>query len=142
MLKCLDPEKRWIWTHPEDESIRFEYKALAGPTLGIGTTMEAIFQHYLDKCVTAAWGVSIGGVDYAEWCGTPPVRWSAVLPADIANVLTMKILEVSRLSEDERGESSAPHGSQVPDSGAAASPNAGRGAAPIRARTGKARGKK
>ena len=141
MLKCLDPTQRWIWQHPEDPDVRFEYKALTGPTLGLGS-VEGVFRHYLDNCVTAAWNVNINGVDYAEWRGTPLVRWSEVLPADVANGLTLAILDHSRLSEAERGESSAPHGPQATESGNADSPNAGRGAAKTRAKSVRTHGPK
>lgn len=136
MLKCLDPEKRWIWQHPEDVDVRFEYKALTGPTLGLGN-VEAIFQHYLDRCITAAWNVNVNGVDYAEWRGTPVVRWSAVLPPDVSNGLTMAILNVSRLNPAESGESSVPRGQQGPESG-----NAADAAEPAGAPCGKATAKK
>ena len=120
-MKCIDPAKRWIWQHPEMPQVRFEYRALAGPTF-----TRDLGARYLNDCITRAWHVSIAGADYEEWSieTGPPVEWSKVLPADVANAVFLAIAAVSSLSTGEQRDSSSPSG---PPSGAASTtaPDAG-----------------
>lgn len=106
-LKCIDPQARWVWQHPEMPDVRFEYRALSGPTL-----TRDIAARYLNDCITAAWHVSIGGVDYDEWRieTGPPVDWARVLPSDVANAVFVAIAAVSSLSAGDERDSRLPSG--------------------------------
>lgn len=107
-MKCINPETRWIWQHPRIKSCRFEYKALAGPTM----TRE-LGARYLNACITRAWGVDIPGIGPTdEWSieAGPAVEWAAVLPAAVANALFLSIAAVSQLTDDEDRDSQPPSG--------------------------------
>ena len=107
-MKCINPETRWIWQHPRIKSCRFEYKALAGPTM----TRE-LGARYLNACITRAWGVDIPGIGPTdEWSieAGPAVEWAAVLPAAVANALFLSIAAVSQLTDDEDRDSRSPSG--------------------------------
>ncbi len=109
-MKCIDPAARWIWQHPRIAGCRFEYKALAGPTM----TRE-LGARYLNNCITRAWGVDIPGIGPVdEWTSAagPAVEWAAVLPAAVANALFLAIAAVSQLTEDEDRDSRLPSGHQ------------------------------
>ena len=107
-MKLIDPGQRWIWTHPALPDVRFEYKALAGPTL-----TRDLARRYLDGCITRAWCVEIPGVGPVdEWSAEagPAVEWSKVLPSDVANALFLAVAAVSRLTPDESRDSRSPSG--------------------------------
>jgi hypothetical protein len=109
-MKCINPETRWIWQHPRIKSCRFEYKALAGPTM----TRE-LGARYLNACITRAWGVDIPGIGPTdEWSieAGPAVEWAAVLPAAVANAIFLSIAAVSQLTEDDERDSGSPSGHQ------------------------------
>lgn len=106
-LKCIDPERRWIWQHPEMPAVRFEYKALAGPTF-----TRDLGARYLNDCITRAWCVSVDGVDYEEWNSETDsaVEWSRVLPTPVANALFLAVALVSSLDDGEQRDSPTPSG--------------------------------
>lgn len=106
-LKCIDPKRRWIWQHPELPAVRFEYRALAGPTF-----TRDVAARYLNDCITAAWHVTIDGTDYEEWRieSGPAVDWAHTLPSDVANAVFLAIAAVSSLSEGEDRDSRLPSG--------------------------------
>lgn len=109
-LKCIDPAARWTWIHPVHPSIRFEYKALAGPTIS-----RDIAARYLNGCVTRAWCVDIPGTGpVEEWSieAGPAVEWSKILPSDVSNALFLAIANVSSLSADDERDSRSPSGQQ------------------------------
>ncbi len=107
-MKCIDPGQRWIWQHPENPAVRFEYKALAGPTL-----TRDLGARYLNGCITRAWHVSLPGVgNVDEWTieAGPTVDWAKVLPSPVGNALFLAIAAVSQLTEEEDRDSLPPSG--------------------------------
>jgi hypothetical protein len=109
-MKCVDPGQRWIWQHPKNPAVRFEYKALAGPTL-----TRDLGARYLNACITRAWHVSLPGVgNVDEWTieAGPAVEWSKILPSTVANALFLSIAAVSQLTEDDERDSGSPSGPQ------------------------------
>ena len=106
MLKLIDPEARYTWTHPEDDSVVFTYKALAGPLLN-----PDIAESYLNGCITRAEGVVLPDGS-TVWEGEPPINWAAVLPVDVASALFIKIANITQLTDDEAKNSPSPLGLQ------------------------------
>ena len=107
-MKCIDPGQRWIWQHPENPAVRFEYKALAGPTL-----TRDLGARYLNGCITRAWHITLPGVgNVDEWTieTGPAVDWAKVLPSPVGNALFLAIATVSQLSEEEDRDSLPPSG--------------------------------
>jgi len=109
-MRCIDPATRWTWQHPTIPGCRFEYRALAGPTM-----TRDLGARYLNNCITRAWGVDIPGIGPVdEWNVEkgPAVEWSAILPAAVANAVFLAIAAVSQLTEDDERDSRSPSGHQ------------------------------
>lgn len=112
-LKLIDPAARYTWEHPTVPGVRFVFRALAGPTLD-----RDIARRYLDACIVEAFRVDIPGVGPVEhWTleAGPPVEWSRVLPADVANALFLAITRVSVLLPEDDLDSRSPSGQPMPE---------------------------
>ena len=107
-LKLIDPDTRYTWVHPEDDTVVFTYKALAGAITSVN-----LGKAYLNNCITKVEGVILPGCDIPSvWEGKPAIDWQETLPADVATAVFLAIAGVSNLSGDESKNSPSPLGSE------------------------------
>jgi len=91
-IKLIDPNQREIWTHPEDEDFKVEYRAVAIPTMT--GDLFVLGKKYLEAGITRVWNPdpvskpSVGG-------------WCSILPSDVQTSVFVAVQALSTLTESE-----------------------------------------